>query len=138
MFTDRQPRTLLLVEDDRCLAQVLRRILSRSGFQVVWAQNAAAAVRQDWDDGSPTMALIDFHLPDGNGVDLAEILEARFPSLPMIMMTGYAVFFRDRPVGAERFRQVLEKPLDLLQLRQAISAVLAEDTHANDRAACNR
>ena len=137
MFTDRQPRTILLVEDDRRLAQVLYRVLSRSGFRVVWAQNLAAAVRQDWDSGSPAVALIDFHLPDGNGVDLAGVLGKRFPHLPMIMMTGYTLHFRERPDGALRFRQVLEKPLDLRLLRQAISAVLTEDTHANDNANCS-
>ena len=136
MLADRRPPSILIVEDDQCLAQVLCRVLSRSGYEVEWAVNAAAAIREL--DRAPAVALLDFHLPDGNGVELARVLRARYPDLPMFLMTGCPFRLRERPEGVKYFRQVLQKPLELPHLRAAISAALKEDAHANYHAACPR
>jgi two-component system sensor histidine kinase/response regulator len=135
MLADRLLPTILLVEDDLRLAQVLCRVLSRSGYEVEWAVNAAAAVRE-WNR-APAVVLLDLHLPDGNGVDLAEVLRERYPDLPMILITGCPFRLQERPHGAKYFRQVLQKPLELADLREAISAALNEDAHAHDSAACS-
>src|SRR5262249_47500024 len=127
---DRQLPTILIVEDDQHLAYILCRVLSRSGYEVKWAAVAAAALREP--DRSPALALIDLNLPDGNGVDLAGELRARNPNLPLLLMTGCPFRLRERPEGARYFRQVLQKPLELRQLKEAIAAALNEDAHAND------
>jgi DNA-binding response OmpR family regulator len=136
MLADRRLPIILIVEDDQRLAHVLCRVLAKSGYEVEWAVNAAAAVRDF--DRAPAVALIDLHLPDGDGVDLAGVLRARYPDLPMLLMTGCPFLLRDRPDGTKYFRQVLQKPLELPHLREAISAALNEDAHANDNAACAR
>jgi DNA-binding response OmpR family regulator len=122
MLADRRLRAVLIVEDDPTVAQVLCRVLSRSGYEVEWAANAAAVVRQL--DRAPNVALLDLNLPDGNGVDLAGVLRKHYPDLPMLLMTGCPFRLRERPDGAGYFRQVLQKPLDLWQLREAIAAAL--------------
>jgi DNA-binding response OmpR family regulator len=134
MFPDDQPPLLLLVEDDECLARVLRRVLSRLGYAVECALTAAAALREQ--DRPPAVALLDLHLPDGNGVDLAGALRARHPQLPMILMTGCPFSLEGRSDGAGWFRHVFQKPLDLQRLREALASALSEDSHANDKAAC--
>jgi two-component system response regulator PilR (NtrC family) len=131
---DRQLPTILIVEDDPHVAQALCRVLSRSGYAVEWAADARTALREL--DRTPAVALIDLNLPDGNGVDLAHALRARYPDLPMLLITGCPFRLRERPVSAQYFRQVLTKPLQLRQLREAISAALNEDAHANDNVAC--
>jgi DNA-binding response OmpR family regulator len=136
MLADHRLPTILIVEDDQRLAQVLCRVLSRSGYEVEWAVNAAAAVREL--DRPPNVALLDLHLPDGNGVDLAKVLRARYSDLPMLLMTGCPFRLRERLDGGIYFRQVLHKPLELRQLREAISAALKENTHAIDNATCAR
>ena len=129
MLGDHRSPTIFLVEDDQCLAQVLCRVLSGSGYEVEWAVNAKSAVREL--DRAPAVALLDFHLPDGNGVELAGVLRARYPDLPMLLMTGCPFHLRERPDGVKYFRQVLQKPLELPHLRQAISAALKEGAHAS-------
>jgi DNA-binding response OmpR family regulator len=136
MPAKRRPPTILLVEDDRCLAHVLCRVLSRAGYEVEYAADVAAALGE-WDR-PPDVALLDLHLPDGNGVDLAEVLRARYPDLPMLLVTGCPFHLRERPDGAKYFRQVLQKPVELPHLREAISAALKENAHANDTAVCPR
>jgi DNA-binding response OmpR family regulator len=133
MLADCPLPTILLVEDDQGLAQVLCRVLSRSGYEVQWAVNAAVAIA--WER-APAVALLDLHLPDGNGIDLAAVLRARYPDLPMLLITGCPFRLSERPDGARYFRQVLQKPLELCELRQAITAALNEDAHAEDTAGC--
>jgi FixJ family two-component response regulator len=82
-------------------------------------------------DRAPAVALIDLHLPDGDGEELAGLLRSRYPQLPMLLMTGCPFYLRERAKGAAYFRQVLQKPLELPELRSAIVAALNEQTHAN-------
>jgi DNA-binding response OmpR family regulator len=134
MLAESRLPTILIVEDDQRVAQVLCRVLSQSGYEVEWTDSAAAAGR-DFDP-PPDVALLDLHLPDGNGVDLAAALHVRYPDLPTLLMSGCPFCLDERPDDAKYFRQVLQKPLDLWQLRGAISAALTEGAHANDQAAC--
>jgi two-component system OmpR family response regulator/two-component system response regulator MprA len=134
MVPDCQSPTILVVEDDPRLAEVVCRVLSKSGYKVEWACNAAAAMRTL--DPAPTVALVDLHLPDCNGVDLAGQLRARYPRLPMVLMTGCPSRLRKRPDVARYFRQELQKPLELQQLKEAISGALDEDAHAVENAPC--
>jgi DNA-binding response OmpR family regulator len=127
--------SILVVEDDRHLAHVLCRVLSRFGYAVDLAPNVASALCQR--ERAPALALLDLHLLDGNGVDLAGELRVRYPDLPMLLMTACPFRLQDRPDGARYFRQVLPKPLDLPLLRRAIFAALNEGNHANEIAACS-
>jgi CheY-like chemotaxis protein len=103
---------------------------------VEWAVNGAAAIRKL--NRAPALALIDLHLPDGDGVEVAGELQVRYPDLPMLLMTGCPFLLRERADGVKYFRQVLQKPLELQQLKEVISTTLNEDAHAIDNAACAR
>jgi DNA-binding response OmpR family regulator len=136
MLPNRKLPIILVVEDDQRLAQVLCRVLSRAGYEVEWAESAGAAAREL--PRAPSVALLDLHLPDGNGVDVAGELRTRYPELPVILMTGCPSRLAELPEGTKYFREVLQKPLELPQLRAAISAALNEDAYAHDNAACLR
>ncbi len=112
--------TILIVEDDEVLGGVLRRILSRQGYQVCLAAGVAQALELMQTHG-PQLALLDLCLPDGDGVQLAAQLRALSPDLVLILMTAYPLRLRDHPELAHEFAQVLTKPLDLAELRRVIS-----------------
>ena len=65
--------TILLVDDDEVLSQVLRRVLTREGYTVVQAGNVAEALRAARSN-NPQLALLDLCLPDGDGMELARQL----------------------------------------------------------------
>ena len=85
-------KTVLLVEDNDEVAAALRPVLQTMGCQVVRMDRAAAA--QDWlsrQDRLPDVLLTDVVMPgDMDGVALAQAVRARYPSLRIILMTGYA------------------------------------------------
>lgn len=114
--------TILLVDDDEVLSQVLRRVLVRDGYTVVQAASVAQALERAGEQPI-SLGLIDLRLPDGDGVELARQLEQKAGRFPLILMTAYPLRLREEPDLAKGFAYVLTKPLDLDELRRAISLV---------------
>jgi cobalt-zinc-cadmium efflux system membrane fusion protein len=115
--------TILLVDDDEVLRQVLRRVLTREGYTVVEAGTVAQALERAQQQ-RPALGLIDLRLPDGDGVELAQKLQQKVGRFPLILMTAYPLRLRDQPELARGFAHILTKPLNLDELRQAISSSL--------------
>jgi cobalt-zinc-cadmium efflux system membrane fusion protein len=124
--------TILLVDDDEVLRQVLCRVLMRDGYAVVEAGSVEEALQRGGEQ-PPALALIDLRLPDGDGVELAEQLAKQVGSFPLILMTAYPLRLRDQPELARPFTHVLTKPLNLDELRQAIETSLAANGAATVR-----
>jgi CheY-like chemotaxis protein len=121
--------TILIVDDDEVLGQVLQRILSREGYRVVRATGVTQALQLDRDH-RPRVGLLDLCLPDGDGVQLADKLRAQHPDLPLILMTAYPLHLRDNPERAERFVRVLTKPLNVSELRRTLAVALTTVSRA--------
>ena len=114
---------ILLVEDDEAVRAGVREYLLASGFEVSEADSCAAAqtvfqgVRVD-------VAVVDFHLPDGNAIHLVTAFKAIDRDVPVIVLTGHGsieLAVRTIQAGAEQF---LTKPVDLASLRVVIDKAL--------------
>jgi cobalt-zinc-cadmium efflux system membrane fusion protein len=119
------PATILVVDDDEVLLQVLGRVLRREGRTILTAATVAQAVEAARQH-PPDLALLDLALPDGDGVELGEKLRAGQPDLPLILMTAYPLRLRDYPDLSRPFAHVLTKPADLRALRDAVETALLE------------
>jgi len=81
--------TLLLVDDDPVLCEVLARALGRRGFDVTVAhsvESALCAVEAE----APEYAVIDLKLPDQSGLKLISALKAADENTRIVMLTGHA------------------------------------------------
>jgi len=77
---------VLIVDDESCIRALLDRVLRRH-FVVFTAPNPDSALEilnQEHIDA----VLTDIHMPDGDGVDLAQNIAFRFPQLPIAFMTA--------------------------------------------------
>jgi membrane fusion protein, heavy metal efflux system len=115
--------TILIVEDDAVLGQVLSRALSRPGFTIIHAVDGAQALERA-QRHAPRLILLDGHLRGGNGLELAEDLHGRYAGLPMIVLTDCALAGNEHPIPASSFARVLPKSIDLQDLRQTVNAAL--------------
>ncbi len=115
--------TILLVDDDNVLRDVLGRVLTRDGYTVVPAAGVAEALELAGEH-TLSLALVDLSLPDGDGVGLADSLRERQVGLPLILMTAYPIRLREDPEIGSRFRRVMIKPLNLDELRAAVKEAL--------------
>ncbi len=122
MSSGLDPVTLLVVEDDPVLSQVLGQTLAKDGYIIRHAATAAEAEREVADH-SPRLVLLDTCLREGTGPKLAETIRAGHAGLPIILLTAGA-----HPAGefpGWNAEQVLSKSTDLSKLRETVAAGLA-------------
>ena len=83
----RLPRAVLVVEDDRAMAELERRTLVRAGFVPLIA-NSVAEARERLTDGGFAAVLLDYSLPDGDAWHLVTQAREMRPLVPVIMVTA--------------------------------------------------
>ncbi len=101
--------TVLLVDDNRDLLQFLERLMADAGWTLFTADSATEARRLALLH-KPNAALLDYMLPDGNGVELGvEFLQA-VPDMLVIVMTGTILPPEEEALCEEHNFPVLRKP----------------------------
>jgi two-component system OmpR family response regulator len=119
------PPTVLLVEDDVALLDMLRRTLERAGLAVITAVHgidALAKMRSSVAD----VVVTDIMMPEMDGFELIRSLHATWPDLPIVAMSGIedTVNFRNMALkfGA---RAALAKPVNRSHLVQLMRDIMA-------------
>jgi two-component system, cell cycle sensor histidine kinase and response regulator CckA len=111
--------TILVVEDESALRELTRAILSGAGYQVVDAGGVEEALRLVGNDGAEiSLLLTDVVMPGTSGRELAERLQAAYPSLKVLFMSGY-------PDEVIAYRGALEGATALIQKPFTKKALLA-------------
>jgi CheY-like chemotaxis protein len=101
--------TVLLVDDNRDLLHFLERLMADAGWTLLTAESATEAKRLAIEH-KPNAALLDYMLPDGNGVELGvEFLQA-VPQMLVIVMTGTILPPEEEALCEEHNFPVLRKP----------------------------
>jgi two-component system, OmpR family, response regulator RegX3 len=109
---------VLIVEDERSIAEPLAEGLRREGFEVEWTATGAAALEAD----EPDVVLLDLRLPDMDGLDVCRSIRAR-SDVPIIIVTARGDE-TDRVVGLELGADdYVVKPFGLRELIARIRAV---------------
>ena len=117
------PPTVLLVDDEPELRDLLAEYFGRNGFEVVQAESAAAA-RARVAERVPDVAVLDINMPGENGMSLARALREAHPRLGLLMLTT-ACEAIDRIVGLEvGADDYVAKPFELRELLARVRAVL--------------
>lgn len=90
---------LMIVEDDETLGNSLKSYLQGEGFEVNWAKNIEQA-RGLYDQANPQVLILDWMLPDGQGIDYLKEIRNAGLSVPVIMLTARTEVI-DKVVGLE-------------------------------------
>jgi len=115
-------RTILLVEDERSIAEPLAAALEREGFDAQIAGTVAEALEQA-RKVQPDLVLLDVMLPDGSGFDVCRELR-RTSQVPIIMLTARGEE-ADRVIGLELGADdYVVKPFSAREVTARIRAVL--------------
>jgi len=101
--------TVLLVDDNRDLLHFLERLMADAGWTLLTAESATEA-RRLVQDNKPNAALLDFMLPDGNGVELGADFLRELPNMLVIIMTGTILPAEEEAMCEEHNFPVLRKP----------------------------
>jgi CheY-like chemotaxis protein len=101
--------TVLLVDDNRDLLHFLERLMADAGWTLLTAENATEAKRL-MQENKPNAALLDYMLPDGNGVELGVEFLQSVPQMLVIVMTGTILPPEEEALCEEHDFPVLRKP----------------------------
>ena len=117
--------TILLVEDDVAIAEMVEDALLRNGFECVRAVDANEA-RKRLDESSPALVLLDWMLPGISGIEFAKRLrrDDRLRDVPVIMLTARCEE-ADTVAGFDAgVDDYVGKPFSVRELMARIRAVL--------------
>lgn len=112
----KQPQHLLIVEDNHALRQMLGWEFEDLGYRVSATDCCAAAIALA-ETQRLDLALLDYNLPDGCGMELVERLQALHPGMRIILCSGFAnalecsqpcCRFEPKPVSAQRLHRLFQ------------------------------
>ncbi len=120
-------KKILVVEDERAIAEYLEALLGLSGYTIQISMDGKAAVEQarEW---FPDLVLLDIMLPKLNGFDVCKILkqDAALKNVPIIMLTSLSQMGDVERAFDSGANDYLSKPIDAERLVQKIKKYLPE------------
>ncbi len=113
-------KKILILDDDPNIVRLLRRFLEQRGYTRVMSASTVKEGSEKLQQEPPDVVLLDFQLPDGNGLEVLEEIKRSNPKIGVIMITGIG----DDDVGREAMRlgafHFFHKPFDIDYLDRAL------------------
>ena len=117
---------LLIVDDEKNVAQTLALIFNSQGYEARPAYSAehALGIIADWE---PAIAILDVILPGMNGIDLGILIKATLPSIKVMLISGQIVTGEmvDDAAKDGHIFDVLPKPIEVPELLGIAERLLA-------------
>jgi DNA-binding NtrC family response regulator len=120
-------KSILVIDDDRIILDSLREFLSLEGFQTDGAEalkDALARLREE----NYSLVITDVSLPDGDGLELLDIIRKEYPQTVVIVITGYGTIesaVRAIKLGAYDY---LTKPIIDDELRLVVERAIKQQS----------
>ena len=114
---------VLVVDDDIGVCRIVQRMLSDGRCKVQTSQSVADALGAI-EEKAFDAYVIDFKLPDGSGLDVAERIRSKWGATPIILISGYdpaAVALRAQKLNISNF---LEKPFSREIICEAVAKAI--------------
>ncbi|WP_321500554.1 response regulator [Breoghania sp.] len=125
---------ILVTEDDEAVRSFVKRALELDGHSVEIAEDGGEAVDVlKQYGGAFDLVLSDIKMPVMDGIALALVVARDWPSLRILLMTGFADQ-RERAHNLDALvHDVVTKPFSLADIRRAVSMALAGIINEDDR-----
>ena len=126
--------TVLVVDDEALVRWSLKERLARDGYEVLEAATAAAALEQAGE--GVDLILLDFRLPDSDGLAVLKRVKELYPDTLVILMTAYstidnaveaiklgAFHYINKPFNVDEVALLVDKALETSHLRREVKAL---------------
>jgi DNA-binding NtrC family response regulator len=130
------PPTILVVDDEPLIRWTLSERLSQDHLVVVEADTARAALARFGPDID--LVLLDYKLPDSDGLQVLRSMKAADPDVPVILLTAVssvetaveamkqgAYHYANKPFNLDELALLVQKALETTRLRREVKALRA-------------
>jgi PAS domain S-box-containing protein len=115
-------RRVLIADDEVAVAAIMREMLESAGYRARTAASGLEALAVA-EEMRPDLAVLDLTMPGANGGEVFFDLRARFPEMPIVLISGLAA--EQAEVEVPQAAAFLEKPFSHTQLLETIHDALA-------------
>ncbi len=111
------PKTILIIDDDENIRELLQKFLQNHGYKVVLADDGLQGMEMIRQENF-SLVILEVKLPYISGIGLAEIAKQSKPELPIICITGHANAVKN--ISMEQVCQIFPKPFKLKEILEAV------------------
>ena len=130
MFSGRESEGLVLIVDDEPdVRKVVRMTLEKSGYNVVEAEDGEKGIEEiKKGENSILLNLIitDIRMPNMNGIDVINYYRKQWPSIPIIVLTGFPDLEMATTMLQHGVSDYLVKPVESDKLRASVAKAFEE------------
>lgn len=126
---------ILIVDDNIAMRRLLTRFLEKEGYKIDTAENGKSAIEKI-KNYKPQLVLLDYQLPDKNGIEVLESIKQIDESIIVIILTAYgnvqnavkamkvgAYDFIEKGSDRERLLLIVERALETLRLKDEVKSL---------------
>jgi excisionase family DNA binding protein len=118
--------TILILDDEAPVCQMIARMIERLGFKSVKTTSATAAL-QLVERETPSLVILDLYMPEMNGPEFLKRIRVNHPDLPVIIVTA----FPDSELMVKAMQYgpftLIPKPINEAQLAHAVQMTIGKD-----------
>ena len=119
---------VLVVDDDHDSRMIIRHALEKAGYEVIEAADGEQGIQALQCGDNPLLTdiiICDIRMPNVNGVEAIEYFRTQFPSVPIIVVTGFPDMHLAVNLLKKGVVEYLVKPVESNELLETVNSAMA-------------